>query len=38
MNLYDCKILLVDDEKPLRDMVGSFLRGAGFHKVTMAAD
>lgn len=38
MNLYDCKILLVDDEKPLRDMVGGFLRSAGFHKVTMAAD
>ena len=31
MNLYDCKILLVDDEKALRDMVGGFLRRAGFH-------
>mgnify|MGYP001039523306 FL=1 len=38
MNLYDCKILLVDDEKALRDMVGGFLRRAGFHKVTVAAD
>lgn len=38
MNLYDCKILLVDDEKALRDMVGGFLRRAGFHKVTAAAD
>lgn len=38
MNLYDCKILLVDDEEALRDMVGGFLRRAGFHKVTAAAD
>ncbi len=38
MNLYDCKILLVDDEKTLRDMVSGFLRRAGFHKVTVAAD
>lgn len=38
MNLYDCKILLVDDEKELREMVGGFLRRAGFHKVTVAAD
>lgn len=38
MNLYDCKILLVDDEKALREMVGGFLRRAGFHKVTVAAD
>lgn len=38
MNLYDCKILLVDDEKALREMVGGFLRRAGFHDVTVAAD
>lgn len=38
MNLYDCKILLVDDEKALREMVGGFLRRAGFHKVTVAAN
>lgn len=38
MNLYDCKILLVDDEKALRDMVSGFLRRAGFHNVTVAAD
>ena len=38
MNLYDCKILLVDDEKALRDMVSGFLRRAGFHKVTVAAN
>lgn len=38
MNLYDCKILLVDDEKALRDMVSGFLRHAGFHKVTVAAN
>lgn len=37
MNLYDCKILLVDDEKTLRDMVSGFLRRAGFHNVTVAA-
>lgn len=38
MNLYDCKILLVDDEKALREMVVGFLRRAGFHKVTVAAN
>ena len=38
MNLYDCKILLVDDEKALREMVSGFLCRAGFHKVTVAAD
>lgn len=38
MNLYDCKILLIDDEKTLREMVAGFLRRAGFHKVTVAAD
>ncbi len=36
MNLYDYKILLVDDERALREMVGGFLRRAGFREVTMA--
>lgn len=36
MNLYDCKILLVDDEKALREMVYGFLQRAGFHEVVMA--
>ena len=36
MNLYDCKILLVDDEKALREMVCGFLRHAGFRHVMMA--
>lgn len=36
MNLYDCKILLVDDEKALREMVCGFLRRAGFYDVIMA--
>lgn len=38
MNLFDCKILLVDDEKDLREMVSGFLRRAGFHKVSVAAN
>ena len=38
MNLYGCKVLLVDDEKALRDMVSGFLRRAGFHNVTVAAN
>ncbi len=38
MNLYDCKILLVDDERALREMVSGFLCRAGFHKVTVAAN
>lgn len=38
MNLYDCKILLVDDEKALREMVCGFLRRAGFHDVTTAGN
>lgn len=36
MNLYDCKILLVDDEKALREMVYGFLQRAGFHQVAVA--
>lgn len=38
MNLHDCKILLVDDEKALREMVYGFLQRAGFHEVTMAGN
>lgn len=38
MNLYDCKILLVDDEKALREMVYGFLRRAGFQEVAMAGN
>lgn len=37
MNLYDCKILLVDDEPDLRGMVKEFLQKAGFYKVVTAA-
>lgn len=36
MNLYDYKILLVDDEKTLREMVSGFLQRAGFLHVTVA--
>lgn len=38
MNLYDCKILLVDDERALREMVYGFLQRAGFHQVPMAGN
>ncbi len=38
MNLHDCKILLIDDEKALREMVCGFLQRAGFHEVTMAGN
>lgn len=38
MNLYDCKILLVDDEKALREMVYGFLQRAGFHQVAVAGN
>lgn len=36
MNLYDYKILLVDDEETLREMVSGFLQRAGFLHVTVA--
>lgn len=36
MNLYDYKILLVDDEETLRNMVSGFLQRAGFLHVTLA--
>lgn len=36
MNLYEYKILLVDDERALCEMVVGFLRRAGFHKVITA--
>lgn len=38
MNLYDCKILLVDDEKALREMVCGFLHRAGFQDVFIAGN
>lgn len=38
MDLHDCKILLVNDEKALREMVFGFLRRAGFHQVAMAGN
>ena len=36
MNLYDYKILLLDDEETLRNMVSGFLQRAGFLHVTVA--
>lgn len=36
MNLYEHKILLVDDEETLRNMVSGFLQRAGFLHVTLA--
>ena len=38
MNLYDYKILLVDDEETLREMVVGFLRRAGFYNVSTAGN
>ncbi len=38
MYLNEYKILLVDDEKTLRQMVKGFLQRAGFHNVITAAD
>ncbi len=38
MYLNEYKILLVDDEKTLREMVKGFLQRAGFHNVITAAD
>ncbi len=38
MHINEYKILLVDDEKTLREMVCSFLQRAGFYKVITAAD
>lgn len=38
MNLYDCKILLVDDERALREMVYGFLQRSGFREVAMAGN
>lgn len=37
MHINGCKILLVDDEKILREMVCGFLQRAGFHNVITAA-
>ena len=38
MNLYDYKILLVDDEETLREMVVGFLRRAGFYNISTAGN
>lgn len=38
MHINEYKILLVDDEKTLREMVCGFLQRAGFYKVIIAAD
>lgn len=38
MQINEYKILLVDDETTLREMVKGFLRRAGFHNVITAAD
>ncbi|MBE5981656.1 MAG: response regulator transcription factor [Paenibacillaceae bacterium] len=37
-DIFDCKLLLVDDEPELRRMVGSMLRQSGFNKIISAAD
>ena len=37
-DIFDCKLLLVDDEPELRRMVGSMLRQSGFKKIISAAD
>lgn len=38
MTLYECRILLVDDEAALLDMVGKLLKKEGYQDVDMAAD
>lgn len=38
MTLHECRILLVDDEAALLDMVGSLLKKEGYRFVDMAAD
>ncbi|HBC26455.1 MAG TPA: DNA-binding response regulator [Ruminococcaceae bacterium] len=35
-DIYDCKILIVDDEPELRKMVGEILREAGFYRLIQA--
>lgn len=37
-DIFDCKILIVDDEPELRKMVGEILRREGFFRVVSAAD
>jgi len=37
-NIFDCKILIVDDEPQLRAMVSEILRREGFTKIITAAD
>lgn len=38
MNLYDSRILLVDDESALRDMVSAILKNTGYSKIDEAFD
>lgn len=38
MKLYECRILLVDDEAALLDMVGNLLKKEGYQHIDMAAD
>ncbi|MDE7028848.1 MAG: response regulator transcription factor [Lachnospiraceae bacterium] len=38
MTQYECRILLVDDESALRDMLGNLLKREGYQHVDMAAD
>ncbi|MDW2800293.1 response regulator transcription factor [Clostridium boliviensis] len=37
-DIFDCKLLLVDDEPELRKMVGNILKQNGFKKIIFAAD
>ena len=38
IDIFDCKLLLVDDEPELRKMVGNILKQNGFKKIIFAAD
>ncbi|MFQ7552343.1 MAG: hypothetical protein ACLRMZ_21110 [Blautia marasmi] len=38
MNLYDCKILLIDDNKELTSMICGILKKNGFDTVYTAGD
>lgn len=38
MNVYDSRILLVDDELALRDMVSAILKNTGYDNVDEATD
>ena len=37
-DIFDCKLLLVDDEPELRRMVGNILKQSGFRKIIFAED